>query len=185
MADDVVDLIMQDHREVERLFDELKSSPDKRPNLVPVLTTLLTAHSRAEESEVYPVARDEAGQTDEVAHSQEEHLLADQLLAQLADADPASPTFDKVLTELVEAVTHHVEEEEAKVLPGMRERLSDQRRTELGEAFLASRADHLGEQPGDATKDDLVQQARNIDLSGADAMSKDSLERELNKHADE
>ena len=53
MADtaDVVDLIMQDHREVERLFEELRTSPDKRPNLVPVLTALLTAHSRAEEAE--------------------------------------------------------------------------------------------------------------------------------------
>ncbi|MGH3462435.1 MAG: hemerythrin domain-containing protein, partial [Kribbellaceae bacterium] len=80
MPGDVVDLIMQDHREVERLFDQLESNPDKRPNLLPVLTTLLTAHSRAEETEVYPVARDEAGETEQVAHSQEEHLLADQLL---------------------------------------------------------------------------------------------------------
>ena len=52
---DVVDLIMQDHREVERIFEELKSSPEKRKGLTPVLVTLLTAHSRAEESEVYPV----------------------------------------------------------------------------------------------------------------------------------
>ncbi len=185
MAGDVVDLIMQDHREVERLFDELESSPDKRPNLLPVLTTLLTAHSRAEEAEVYPVARDEAGESAEVAHSQEEHLLADQLLARLASTDPTSPTFDKVLTDLVDAVTHHVEEEEAKVLPGMRERLSGRRRTELGEAFLASRAQHLGEQPGESTKEDLVQQARNIDLPGATGMSKDDLERELKKQADE
>ncbi len=185
MASDVVDLILQDHREVERLFDELESSPDKRPSLVPVLTTLLTAHSRAEEAEVYPVARDEAGETEEVAHSQEEHLLADQLLAQLAGSDPASPTFDKALSELVEAVTHHVEEEEAKVLPGMRARLSEQRRIELGEAFLASRARHLGEQPGEATKEELVQQARNVGVSGAAGMSKDDLEQELKKQAEE
>lgn len=45
MPGDVVDLIMQDHREVERLFDELKDSPEKRPNLLPVLTTLLTGIS--------------------------------------------------------------------------------------------------------------------------------------------
>ena len=42
MPIDVVDLIMQDHREVERLFEELKENPEKRPNLLPVLTTLLT-----------------------------------------------------------------------------------------------------------------------------------------------
>jgi hypothetical protein len=49
---DVVEMIMQDHREVERMFAELKSSPEKRAALVPVLITLLTAHSRAEEAEV-------------------------------------------------------------------------------------------------------------------------------------
>src|SRR5690606_15742988 len=32
VSGDVVDLIMQDHREVERLFSELQSSPEKRPN---------------------------------------------------------------------------------------------------------------------------------------------------------
>jgi len=69
MAADVVDLIMQDHREVERLFDELKDSPEKRPNLLPVLTTLLTAHSRAEEAEVYPVAAAEAGEKEEAPTS--------------------------------------------------------------------------------------------------------------------
>ena len=94
MSEDVIDVIMQDHREVERLFEELRTSPAKRPGLVPVLTTLLTAHSRAEEAEVYPVARDEAGESDEVEHSQEEHLLADKLLAKLADTDPNSPDFD-------------------------------------------------------------------------------------------
>jgi len=90
MAADVVDLIMQDHREVERLFDELKDSPEKRPNLLPVLTTLLTAHSRAEEAEVYPVAAEEAGEKDEVSQSQQEHIEADQLLAKLAETDPTS-----------------------------------------------------------------------------------------------
>ena len=120
---DVVDLIMNDHREVERIFEELKSSPDKRVGLVPVLVTLLTAHSRAEEAEVYPAARDEAGESEEVEHSQEEHLLADQLLAKLAQTDPESAEFDQVLADLVEGVTHHVEEEESSVLPGMRERV--------------------------------------------------------------
>lgn len=134
MERDVVDLIEQDHREVERLFDEMRSNPEQRPLLLPTLTTLLTAHSRAEEAEVYPVARDEAGESEEVAHSQEEHAQAEALLTRLADTDPQSSTFDEVLDELVQAVTHHVEEEETNVLPGMRERLDDRRLAELGGA---------------------------------------------------
>lgn len=181
MGSDVVDLIMQDHREVERLFDELTAHPEKRPLLVPTLTTLLTAHSRAEEAQVYPVARNEAGLADEVAHSQEEHAQAEQLLARLADADPQSRTFDRILTEVVESVTHHVEEEESTVLPGMRERFDDKRRAELGRAFAASRAHHLGEQPGEASKEELQIQARNAGISGASGMSKAELAEQLSK----
>ncbi|MET9272112.1 hemerythrin domain-containing protein [Kribbella sp. NPDC003557] len=179
MSADVVDLIMQDHREVERLFDELKDNPEKRPNLLPVLTTLLTAHSRAEEAEVYPVAAEEAGEKEEVSHSQQEHIEADQLLAKLAATDPDSPNFEKVLQNLIDAVSHHVEEEETKVLPGMRSNLSDDRRAQLGEAFAASRKQHLGEQPGDITRDQLAQQAANADISGTSGLSKEELKKKV------
>ncbi|HEY0619245.1 MAG TPA: hemerythrin domain-containing protein [Kribbella sp.] len=185
MAGDVVDLIMQDHREVERLFDELKDSPEKRKGLVPVLTTLLSAHSRAEEAEVYPAAAAEAGEADDVAHSQEEHVEADQLLEKLAGTDPDSANFDKVLQDLIDAVSHHVEEEESKVLPGMRSNLSAERLAELGEAFAASRKEHLGEQPDDITREELLQQARNADISGASSLGKEALKEKLREQASE
>ena len=182
---DVVDLIMQDHREVERIFEELKTAPEKRVGLTPVLVTLLTAHSRAEESEVYPVARDEAGVAEDVEHSQEEHLLADKLLARLADTDPESPDFDSALAELVEAVAHHVEEEESKVLPGMREGLTVERLQELGDGFAKSREQHLGDTPDSIRKSELRQQADNIGVDGAAGKDKSELESELARHADE
>ncbi|MEU5153128.1 hemerythrin domain-containing protein [Glycomyces sp. NPDC021274] len=180
---DVVDLIMADHREVERLFGELKEFPEKRPLVLPVLSALLTAHSRAEEAEVYPVARDEAGETEEVAHSQEEHEQAEEILVRLNEADPQSPEFDTVLQELVDAVTHHVEEEESNVLPGMQTGLDDTRRLELGTAFAASRAAHLGDQPGMASRKELEMQARNMNVSGASEMNKARLAEEVKKKA--
>lgn len=179
MPGDVVQLIMDDHREVERLFERMRNEPDQRPMLVPVVATLLVAHSRAEESEVYPVARDEAGETEEVAHSQEEHAEAEAILERLQAADHNSSEFDSLLKELIQGVTHHVEEEEANVLPGMKERLNDARLGELGAAFLAARAQHMGEQAGDATKDELVRQARNAGIEGASSMSRDQLKEAL------
>ncbi|MDQ3480671.1 MAG: hemerythrin domain-containing protein, partial [Actinomycetota bacterium] len=101
MPQDVVDLIMADHREVERLFDKMRADPESRPMLLPTVTTLLIAHSRAEESEVYPAARDEAGETDEVAHSQEEHAAAEELLVKLKQMDVNSADFDSTLDELI------------------------------------------------------------------------------------
>lgn len=181
MQYDVVDLIMQDHREVERLFAELRDHPEKRPLLTPVLCGLLVAHSRAEESEVYPAAKQESGENDEVKHSQEEHAEAEQLLAKLLDCEYDSPQYDQMLQKVVDAVTHHVEEEEKTVLPGMRKRLSAQRRYDLGERFARSRADHLGEMPGQATREELLVQARNLGLANASGMSKEQLQRELHK----
>lgn len=179
MADDVVDLIMRDHREVERLFEQMKAEPDQRPMLVPVVSALLIAHSRAEEAEVYPVARDESGQADEVAHSQEEHAEAEALLERLASLDHNAAAFDDALEELIEAVTHHVEEEESSVLPGMRDNLPSERLAELGEAFISARAEHMGEMPGEATREELALQAENAGISGSSSMSKDELQRAL------
>lgn len=179
---DVVDLIMADHRELERLFDQLKSKQDSRPLLVPVVAALLAAHSRAEEAAVYPAARDEAGETDEVAHSQQEHLEAERLLHQLADTDPNSSRFDSLLEEFVAAVKHHVDEEENTVLPGMREHIDDQRRRQLGDAFASVRAKHL--MTGDASdlsRSELRQQAENLDLPGRSQMSKEELTNQLRK----
>ncbi|GAA2264061.1 hypothetical protein GCM10009853_016730 [Glycomyces scopariae] len=183
MSGDVVDLIMADHREVERLFEELKRFPEKRPLVVPVLSALLTAHSRAEEAEVYPVAIAEAGETEEVAHSQEEHEQAEELLVKLTETDPASPEFDKALKELVDSVTHHVEEEESTVLPGMKTGLAEARRMELGAAFAASRAEHLGDKPGEASRKELEMQARNMNLTGTSDMNKARLAEELKQQA--
>jgi hemerythrin superfamily protein len=183
VPESVIDLIMNDHREVERIFAQLTQDPATRPNLLPVLTTLLTAHSRAEEAEVYPVARDEAGIAEEVEHSQEEHLEADQLLTKLAETEPDSPGFETALAELVKAVTHHVEEEESKVLPGMQQGLGGDRLLELGEAFAKTRAERLGDQPEDMRVIDLRQQAQNAGIEGASRMNKAELERELKAHA--
>ncbi|RRR98227.1 hemerythrin domain-containing protein [Glycomyces terrestris] len=183
MSGDVVDLIMADHREVERLFDEMQRHPEKRPLLAPVLSALLTAHSRAEEAEVYPVARDEAQETKEVAHSQEEHEQAEELLVRMNATDPESPEFDTVLQELIDSVTHHVQEEESTVLPGMKTRLDDARRRELGEAFAVSRAEHLGDQPGQASRKELEMQARNMNMSGTSNMNKERLAKEVKKKA--
>ncbi len=183
MDSNVVDLIMNDHRELERIFDELMTKPETRPTLVPVMITLLTAHSRAEESEVYPAAAD-AGGSDDVEHSQKEHLEADRLAAKVADTDYDSPDFPEVLQKLIDGVKHHVEEEESTVLPGMRERMDDSRLEELGQAFLRSRAEHLGDMPDDITRSDLLQQARNVEVDGASSMSKQELKSKLEDEAE-
>jgi len=182
-AADVVELIKSDHREVERLFDLLKNQPATRGLKFPVLCALLIAHSRAEEVEVYPVAKDEAGESEEVAHSQGEHAEAEHMLEEMTAMEPESAEFESALDELIKAVNHHVEEEESRVLPGMQERLSETRRTELAEAFVTARTEHLGDRPGQANRKELEQQARNAGLSGTSSSSKEEIKQDLLEHA--
>ena len=182
-AADVVELIKSDHREVERLFEVLKKQPATRSLNFPVLCALLIAHSRAEEAEVYPVAKEEAGETDEVAHSQGEHAEAEHMLEEMTAMDPESAEFEAALGDLIEAVNHHVEEEESRVLPGMQQRLSDARRAELAEAFVSARTEHLGDRPGQASREDLEQAARNAGLSGFSSSSKQEIQEDLLEHA--
>ena len=183
MPADVVELIKADHREVERLFELLGTKVALRTLYLPVVCSLLIAHSRAEEAEVYPVARSEAGETEEVAHSQQEHAQAEQLLEQLLAAEVDSPKFDQLLQQVVVAVSHHVQEEEQNVLPGISERLSEQRRAELAEAFATARMEHLGDRPGQASKEELVQQAQNVGMSGVASKSKEEIQQALQEQA--
>jgi hemerythrin superfamily protein len=182
-AADVVELIKSDHREVERLFDVLKNQRATRSLNFPVLCALLIAHSRAEEAEVYPVAKEEAGETDEVAHSQGEHAEAEHMLEEMTAMDPESAEFEAALGDLIKAVNHHVEEEESRVLPGMQQRLSDARRSQLAEAFVTARSEHLGDRPGQASREDLEQAARNAGLSGVSSSSKEEIKEDLLEHA--
>jgi hypothetical protein len=126
-----------------------------------------------------PDANPIVGEIDEIEHGQHEHAEAEALLAALADTDPTSARYDEVLDKVIDAVTHHVQEEEANVLPRMRSGLDENRLAELGRAFAASRARHLGDQPGEATKQELLQQARNAGIDGAATMTRDQLAKAL------
>ncbi len=184
MDNNVVDLILQDHDEMRRLIQEVRDQPDRRAGVVPLLTTLITAHERAEESRVYPAARRELDADDLVEHSQQEHLLADSLLRDLADQAPGGNGYEQTLDKLMEALTHHMEEEESDVLPRIRDGLSTERLGTLGQEFLDEREQHLGEQAGDITKRQLEQQAANLGMSVGDR-SKSELADALEDQADE
>jgi transcription termination factor NusB len=119
-----------------------------------------------------------------VEHSQQEHLEADRIAERLSALDPESQEFSEVLEELIEGVTHHMEEEEETVLPHMRERMDAETLSKLGERFLAARAEHLGDQPDDITKEQLEQQAENVELRGASGMGKQELKEELESRAE-
>jgi hemerythrin-like domain-containing protein len=202
MASDAVTLIMNDHRVMETLFEMLKDPGSNRPALVAEVVARLSAHSWAEEEKVYP-ALIKADPTEEgqVYHGVEEHHEATELLHKLQQTDPTTPEFDSVLEKFVEAVQHHVEEEESEILPGLAESVDQARLVELGREFEERRLEVLKEHGisdqavgaggaaaqvasaeaagrsdvADMTRDELYEKAKEADIPGRSQMTKEQL----------
>jgi hemerythrin superfamily protein len=149
-TDDVVELILADHREFERLFRALRNREEDRAGRLRELADLLVAHAEAEEREVYPKLERHAPEAeDEIEHSHEEHSEGhEKLLDLLRVEDVDSEAFEEALEELVETVTHHLDEEERDVLNAARESVPDEQRAELGQAFRRVRGELLEGSPG-------------------------------------
>ncbi|MFF5572084.1 hemerythrin domain-containing protein [Streptomyces luteogriseus] len=147
MADtkDVVELILQDHRRMEELFRRMRSVEDDRAGALREFAGLLIAHAQAEEAEVYPALKRYKNIDDEeVEHGEHEHDEGNEaLLALLEVEEVGSDEWDSKLEELVEAVTHHADEEERTILNGARENVAMARREELGLAFVRERERQL------------------------------------------
>lgn len=206
MASDAVSLITQDHRVLERLFEMLRDPNNDRPALVAEVVARLSAHSWAEEEKVYPaLIKADPGEEGQVYHGVEEHHEATELLHRLQTTDPTSPQFDTALEEFVQAVTHHVEEEESEILPDLSDTLDQARLVELGREFEDRRLEILeahgisdkavgsggaaaqlaaGKRAGrqdisGMTREELYEKAKQADVPGRSQMSKEELAKAL------
>ncbi|MFD4245380.1 hemerythrin domain-containing protein [Streptomyces sp. NPDC058525] len=142
---DVVEVILKDHRTMEELFRRMRSIEADRAGARERFAALLIAHGEAEEIEVYgALKRFKDVDNEEVDHGEEEHAEGNKaLLALLEVDDVGSDAWDARLEDLVKAVSHHLDEEERTILNGAREGVPDERRAELGAAFLREREKQL------------------------------------------
>lgn len=142
---DVVELILRDHRRMEDLFRLMRSVEADRAAALREFADLLIAHALAEEAKVYPaLKRYKKIDDDEVEHGEEEHEEGNKALLELLEVEQVgSEEWDEKLEALVEAVTHHADEEERTILNGARENVAMERREELGKAFMAERERQL------------------------------------------
>ncbi|MFC8968802.1 hemerythrin domain-containing protein [Streptomyces sp. NPDC057094] len=142
---DVVEMILKDHRRMEDLLRRMRSVEADRAKALEQFSALLIAHGEAEESQVYgALKRFKDVDNEEVEHGAEEHHEGNAaLLALLEVSDVGSDAWDTRLEALAKAVSHHLDEEERTILNGARENVPDERRAELGTAFLQEREKQL------------------------------------------
>jgi hemerythrin-like domain-containing protein len=137
---DVVDLLSADHREFERIFQQLdglrgKADPasvQRKRELVDEVTIGLAKHSVAEETQVYPAVQKKIDKA-EAEHSKHEHAEAEKTMKRLERMDAADPGFDSAVLELIKEIRHHVQEEESRMFTELRASFSREELVEMAE----------------------------------------------------
>ncbi|HET9021234.1 MAG TPA: hemerythrin domain-containing protein [Ornithinibacter sp.] len=154
-AGDVVERILEDHRRFEDLLRECRRTDTDRGAARSALAEVLVAHAVAEEEEVYPeLRRSRAISGHEEEHGEEEHAeIIEALLAFLEARGTDTQKYDDALEELATVVNHHSNEEEQTILNPAREDTSEERRAELGVAWLTRRNELL--EQGCASEDQV------------------------------
>lgn len=140
---DLIDVIIADHREVERVFTELEQgaiAPERRKELVDHVIVELVRHSVAEEQHMYPAAREALPDGDQVVdHELQEHAEAERVMKDLEGLKPTDPRFEELLLTLMTDIRHHIQDEEANLLPRLREACSPQQLQELGDKVVSAK----------------------------------------------
>ena len=131
-----LDLLIQQHRETDELFDDLKQARTQdKPACFADLADALVIHTVLEETRVYPTVLEKADDEleEQLREAAEEHLGIKRYLADMLALDADDPTFEAKLEVLEEQVKHHVKEEEREMFPRVAELFSRDVLETLGE----------------------------------------------------
>jgi hemerythrin superfamily protein len=123
---DAVELLTQQHREVEEMFERFEKMTDRakvsKKKLADEICTARIMHTTIEEEIFYPATREASEDTEDmVDEAVVEHASAKDLIAQIMEMDPDDDLYDAKVKVLSEMIEHHVEEEEKEMFPKTRQ----------------------------------------------------------------
>lgn len=112
-ARDALQMLADDHRTVEALFEKFESARGEaaQQKIVRQICEELVIHTMVEEQIFYPAIHDVV-EMDMMDEAQVEHDSAKALILSLQQGSPSDPFYDAKLSVLKEQVEHHVYEEE-------------------------------------------------------------------------
>ena len=173
---DPFSLLELDHRHVEALLEQLADSEEgsERERLVSDLEVSLTAHMTFEEAAIYPLVVQEID-AESAEEAENEHALAREGLVKVREFI-AQPGFGGAIEALKGGITHHVDEEEGEMFPKLRNGTdADVQQRLAADLIAAKKAAGLPVVPPEATKEQLVDMARDLDIDGRSTMDRDQL----------
>ncbi|HEY6774098.1 MAG TPA: hemerythrin domain-containing protein [Oxalicibacterium sp.] len=121
-APNAVDLLIQDHEKVKKLFKEYerlakKGDTEGKQEVATHICEELTVHTQIEEEIFYPAAKAALDEKELVNEAAIEHASAKILIDQIKKTSPKDEMYDALLKVLSEYVDHHVKEEETEMFP--------------------------------------------------------------------
>lgn len=135
-----IDLLTQQHRAAEHLFDRLgRLEPGDllgRQELFARIADLVALHTALEEDHLYPRA-EQFRKPDAQSEALGEHEQLKRELSDLLQMDPMDPAFSVKLASLRDALEEHMEEEETELFPALEQLLDEAELLELGIAMEA------------------------------------------------
>lgn len=171
---DAFEVLRADHATVEQMLAALETSPGRsagagstvlaaRKQVAQRLVIDSSKHEAAEEQYFWPAVRErlsDGGALADQAIAQEQE--ARQVLARLDKLDADNDEFDQLITDFIPAARAHIEFEETRVWPALRDALSSEEARELGQKLSQAKKrgptrphPHIpadpGVQPGEST----------------------------------
>lgn len=139
----IIDELTTDHREVEDFFRRIEAMPSghkDRKNLIDQMTIELVRHSVAEEQYLYPAVREHVSNGGAMADKEmKDHAEVEKILKRLEGCSAGDPQLDQLFMALKDAVTRHVQDEEANLFPQLRAACSADALDALGDRIRTAK----------------------------------------------
>ena len=137
---DAITLLRSDHDTVEKLFKRFETLGERarktKHDVVGRMIEVLSVHAAIEEQVFYPAVRRVVPELeDQVLEGLEEHHVVKWTLSELDGLDPNAERFDAKVALLIENVRRHIEEEEGRVFPRVREAIGRKALQDMGSAL--------------------------------------------------
>ncbi len=141
-SEDIIDLILKDHRPIKELIEILKDSKSEfsaKHNTFAEFAPLLLSHAEPEQKSLYSRMKDDEELREEAFEGDVEHNLASQMIEELQLSMEDQDQWMAKVKVLAEVVEHHIEEEESVMLKKVKKEFDAETRTVIGLEYLELR----------------------------------------------
>jgi hemerythrin superfamily protein len=142
---DATELLEKDHDKVEELFKQIEAGANgkKGEALFTKIYHELSVHAIIEEQVFYPALARFSEFSSLLKDAYSEHAQVKLEMGEIATLDSSSQEWNKKVTKLWKDIQHHVKDEEEKLFPQVREKLSQKELSTLGLELAKAKSSNL------------------------------------------